>query len=98
MSTRKPTMLNNFIVPEFPPDWQSPGVDSVRLDITFLVCYPARKWEITSFFQELTRALGQVRLHMFIQGYTLIFIPIVMTLLVYSLELTGLIDNVFLKG
>ena len=35
---------------------------------------------------------------MFIQGYTLIFIPIAMTLVVYSLRFTGIIDEVFLKG
>lgn len=48
--------------------------------------------------QELTRALGQVRLHIFIQGYTLVFIPIAMTLVVYSLRFTGIVDEVFLKG
>ena len=48
--------------------------------------------------QELTRALGQVRLHVFIQCYTLVFIPIAMTLVVYSLKFTAIVDEVFLKG
>lgn len=48
--------------------------------------------------QDLARALGQVRLHAFIQGYTLIFIPIAMTALVKSLLATQLVSQVYLKG
>ncbi len=48
--------------------------------------------------QELTRALGQVRLHIFIQSFTLVFIPIAMTILVKLLALTDFIDKPFLNG
>lgn len=48
--------------------------------------------------EEFTRAIGQVRLHLFIQGYTLIFIPIVMTLLVRTLQLTNVVQSSFLQG
>ncbi len=48
--------------------------------------------------QELTRALGQVKLHLFVQTFTLIFIPIAMTLLVKLLALTDFIDKPFLVG
>ena len=48
--------------------------------------------------QELTRALGQVRLHLFIQTFTLVFIPITMTILVKALSLTNFIDKPFLEG
>ena len=48
--------------------------------------------------QELTRALGQVKLHIFVQAFTLIFIPIAMTLLVKLLALTDFIDKPFLVG
>ncbi|XP_064404202.1 sodium/bile acid cotransporter 7-B-like isoform X3 [Halichondria panicea] len=48
--------------------------------------------------EELTRALGQVRLHIFIQSFTLVFIPIAMTILVKLLALTDFIDKPFLNG
>ena len=48
--------------------------------------------------QELRKALGHGRLHLFIQSYTLVFIPLAVTLLVKSLSLTHVLDKVFLDG
>ena len=48
--------------------------------------------------QELSRALGLVKVHLFIQTYTLVFIPIAMTLLVKLLGFTNFIDKSFLDG
>lgn len=48
--------------------------------------------------EELTRALGQVKLHVFIQCYTLIFIPIAITLLVKTMAATHIVDAIFLSG
>ena len=51
-----------------------------------------------SHSQELTRALGQVKLHVFIQCYTLVFIPLAVTLMVKTLGITGVLDEMFLSG
>ena len=53
---------------------------------------------ISVSMQELVKAVGQLRLHIFIQGYTLVFIPIAMTMLVKLLGSTSLIAPVFLNG
>ena len=48
--------------------------------------------------QDLTKAFGQVRVHVFIQCYTLIFIPLTITCLVKLLTLANVIDAVILNG
>lgn len=48
--------------------------------------------------QELVKAVSQLKLHLFIQGYTLVFIPAAMTMLVKFLAWTSLIDTIFLDG
>lgn len=48
--------------------------------------------------QALVRALGQVRLHVFIQTYTLVLIPIMMTLIVKALGSANFIAPEYLSG
>lgn len=48
--------------------------------------------------EEFARAISQVRLHLFIQCYTLILIPIIMTLLVSTLKLVNIMESSYLQG
>lgn len=51
-----------------------------------------------AYGQELTRAFGQVKVHLFIQSFTLVFIPLAMTILVKLLALLEFVDKPFLDG
>ncbi|XP_003383568.1 PREDICTED: sodium/bile acid cotransporter 7-A-like [Amphimedon queenslandica] len=48
--------------------------------------------------EELKRALGQVRLHLFIQSFTLLFIPVLIFILTHILEPIHIMSPVYLKG
>lgn len=42
--------------------------------------------------------MANVRLHLFVQSYTLILVPLVISLLVESLQLVDLVNPLFLRG
>ena len=53
---------------------------------------------VVIYLQEFTRAFARVRLHLFIQGYTLILIPVAVSILVLILENMNVVNPLFLKG
>lgn len=83
----------------FPPLGAKGG--PLRPEITVKYCAVSLIFFISGLSlksEELSKAITQVRLHVFIQSYTLLFIPLAVTFLVKGLSLTSFIDHAYLSG